>query len=195
MAKTIAAIGTFGDDGTPSTVQAPQDLEAVTAKLNEIVDKYETGDVLSDEDKNIVKAYLPVIGVDETSISGYDARLGTGAYKFAKSDKGLDLLVQGDLGCRDSGEARIEWWGNIDITKTSGSTDIYSYDVTFRGASFGMGPSGNMKLIYKRDFSREFPGGDEMFASFNDRFSFTQWGFYFSVACRLKTSEGDVFVK
>ena len=192
MPNTIAAIGTFGDDGAPSTVTVPSDIEEVLDALNKIVDKYNMGDVLSDEDHQIVKAYLPAIGVDETSMSAYDALLGQGSYKFERADKGLEVLVQGDLGCRDSGEARIEWWGTVDIQKTGGDTFIKDYDITFRGASFGMGPTGKMKLIYKRDFSREFPGCDHVFSAFDDRFSFTQWGFFFSVSATMTTDKGDI---
>lgn len=195
MANTVAAIGTFGDDGNPSSVAVPQDIEEILDTLNGIVDKYGTGEVLSDEDHQIVKAYLPAIGVEETSMSAYDALIGTGSFKFDRQDKGVEVSVQGDMGCRDSGEGRIEWWGAINLNKTGGQTFIKKYDVTFRGASFGMGPTGKMKLIYKRDFSREFPAGDEVFASFDDRFSFTQWGFFFSVSCRLTTSEGDIIIR
>ncbi|NHM13633.1 hypothetical protein [Xiamenia xianingshaonis] len=195
MVNTVAAIGTFGDDGAPSTVAVPDDINEVLDTLNAIVDKYNMGDVLSDEDHQIVKAYLPAIGVEETSMSAYDALLGSGSFKFNRADKGLELLVQGDLGCRDSGEARIEWWGTIDVQKTSGDTVIKGYDVTFRGASFGMGPTGKMKLIYKRDFDREFPACDQVSSSFTDRFSFTQWGFFFSVSCDLTTNEGDIVIR
>ncbi len=195
MANTVAAIGTFGDDGAPSTVEVPQDIYQVLDTINEIVDKYGTGEVLSEEDKQIVKAYLPAIGVEETSLSAYNALIGSGSFKFDKQDKGVDVLVQGDLGCRDSGEGRIEWWGTMDLQKTGGETDISKFDVTFRGASFGMGPTGKMKLIYKRDFSRDFPAGDKVFTAFDDRFTFTQWGFFFSVTSTLSTSEGDITIR
>ena len=64
-----------------------------------------------------------------------------------------------------------------------------------RGASFGMGPSGKMKTIYKRDFTREFINADAARMSFNDRYVFIQWGFFFSCTCTLTTDKGDITIR
>ena len=195
MANSIAAVGIFADDASIPSVDVPQDLNEVVDTLNKIVDKYETGDVISDEDKAIVKSYLQAIGVDETSLSSYDALIGTGKFEFDRSELGLDVHVNGYCGCEDSGEGRIVYMDEMNITKTGGDTEIRAFDFTMRGASFGMGPSGQMKLIYKREFKRDFAGGDSAGMSFFDRYTLTTWGFFFSCTCKLTTSKGDIIIR
>ena len=66
---------------------------------------------------------------------------------------------------------------------------------TFQGAGFGLGPTGVMKLIYKRDFSRDFGASDSAAASFFDRYTLTQWGFYYTSTCEVLTDKGTIVVR
>ena len=195
MTKQYAAVGIFAEDDSVEKVPVPDDMNEVLAKLDAIVDKYEQGDVLSPEDHAIVASYLPVVGVDDTDHTEFDALIGTGSFEFDRSEDGLDVHVDGNCGCHSTGEGRIEWWSEMGVAKTGGDTAIKAFDFTMRGASFGMGPSGKMKMIYKRDFTREFINADAARMSFNDRYVFIQWGFFFSCTCTLTTDKGDITIR
>jgi roadblock/LC7 domain-containing protein len=193
--QNVAAVGLFADDGVAPTVEAPSDIKEVLAKMDEIVAKYEMGDALSDEDKEIVKAYLPVIGVDESGLSAENALVGSGTYDFKVEDKGLVFDVKGGSGCRGVGEGRIECWDDLSVSKESGDADVTNFKFIFRNASFGVGPTGVMKMTYKREFVRDFKSASNATASFFDRYTLTQWGFYFSITCEVSTAVGNVVIR
>lgn len=192
--KSFAAVATFAEDEAASSVTVPSDMTEVRAKIDEIVAKYGMGDALSEEDKTIVKAYLPAIGSDTTEVSPDNALVGMGAYSFEVSELGCDLKASGNMGCKGTGEGRIEWWADMSVAKAGGDTRILGMKYTFGGVSFGTGPSGVMKVIYKREFSREFEGVDASAASFDDRYTFTQWGYYFTSKCEITTDKGTIVV-
>ncbi len=194
-AKQFAAVGTFGDDGTENTVDVPGDIAEVLSKMDEITAKYDMGDILSDEDKAIVKAYLPAIGVDETSLSADNALVGEGTFAFDRSELGLDLHAEGEMGCKGVGEGRIEWNARLDVKKTGGEGAVNSLKFIFQGIGFGVGPTGAMKVIYKRDFDRTFKAADAASASFFDRYTLAQWGFYYTARCEVLTDEGTIVLK
>jgi hypothetical protein len=195
MASNFSAVGTFADDGNPITVEVPSDTAQVIAKLNEIVAKYDTGDVLEEDDKQIVRAYLPAIGADETGLSAENAYVGSGSFDFERSVANLDLHIKGKLGCRGVGEGRIEASLDTLVEKTGGSGRIDEIGFNFVGIGFGVGPTGVMKVIYKREHAREFPGKDAAAASFFDRYTLTQWGFYYTTVINLKTDSGVITIQ
>lgn len=191
----IAAVGAFQDDGSIPRVDVPSDKSEVIAKLDEITNKYTTGEVLSDEDRSIVASYLPAVGVQETSTSSHDALIGQGAFSFDRSIDGLDVHAEGDAGCKDSGEGRIEYWNTLRVKKTGGDVEILKMNFKFRGMGFGVGPTGAMKVLYDREFSREFEYTDSALSSFDDRYTLMQWGFYFTSECVISTNVGDIVIK
>lgn len=192
--KAFAAVGAFADDGSENTVTVPGNVAEVIAALDEIVAKYDMGEALSEEDKAIVKAYLPAIGADDTSLSADNAFVGEGSFAFDHSELGCDVHVEGKAGCRGVGEGRIEWSNEMSVTKTGGTTDITDFAFRFQGVGFGVGPTGIMKVIYKRDFSRAFEASESAFASIIDRYTLIQWGFYYKATCKLSTSKGDITI-
>ena len=193
--KHYAAVATFAQSDEASTIEVPGDVAEVIAALDEIVAKYDMGDAISEEDQAIVKAYLPAIGVDSSELSQDNALVGEGSYAFDKSELGCDLHAEGRMGCRGAGEGRIEWWADMAVSKTGGEARIANFKFTFQGAGFGVGPTGVMKLIYKRDFSRDFGASDSAAASFFDRYTLTQWGFYYTSTCEVLTEKGTIVVR
>lgn len=193
--KQFAAVGTFADDGTENTVAVPEDIAEVLAKMDEIADKYEMGDVLSEEDNAIVKAYLPAVGVDESGLSADNAFVGSGSFAFDRSELGCDVHAEGEMGCKGVGEGRIEWNAHLNIKQTGGDATISSLKFNFQGIGFGVGPTGVMKVIYKRDFSRTFAPAEAMTASFFDRYTLSQWGFYYTASCEILTDKGTIIIK
>ena len=193
-AKSFAAVGVFAESEEGVSVAVPESIDEITAALNELVDRYEMGEVISEEDQAIVKAYLPVVGTDECSLSADNSLVGEGQFEYDLSESGCDLHVKGALGCKGVGENRIEWWGDMSVAKTGGDTAITNFEFTFRGACFGVGPTGVMKMIYKREFTRDFNASEAASGSFFDRYTLTQWGFYFTGTCKLSTSKGDIVV-
>lgn len=193
--KAYAAVATFAQSEDAGSVEIPSDINEVLATLDAIVDKYDMGDAISDEDQAIVKAYLPAVGVDASELSQDNALVGEGSYAFDKSELGCDLHAEGRMGCKGAGEGRIEWWADMAVTKTGGDTRIANFKFTFRGAGFGVGPTGVMKLIYKRGFTRDFNANESAAGSFFDRYTLTQWGFYYTSECEVLTDKGTIVVR
>lgn len=193
--KNFAVVGTFADDGNPNTVTVPSSTDEIIAKLDEIAAKYQMGEVLSEEDNAIVKAYLPAIGADESSISADGALVGGGRFAFDRSELGCDVHAEGLLSCEGVGEGRIQLWTEMHVKKTGGDTEVLGYRFAFQGVGFGVGPTGAMKVIYKRNFAREFGAAESAVASFCDRYTLAQWGFYYTAQCDLVTSKGIVTIK
>ncbi len=195
MAKEFAAVGTFSDDGSGQSAPIPETLDEMYTTLDEILDRYNSGDLLSAEDQVIIKSYLPVLGVDDASLTTSNALVGEGSFEFNRSALDCDIHAKGYMGCKDVGEARIEYTGEMSVNKTGGSTNVIGFKFTFRAASFGMGPTGAMKLIYKREFDRAFDSAESAATSFHDRYTFTQWGFYYTAACEVITEKGSFIVR
>lgn len=193
--KQYAAVATFAQSDEAGTIEVPGDVAEVIAALDGIVAKYDMGDAISEEDQAIVKAYLPAIGADSSELSQDNALVGEGSYAFDKSELGCDLHAEGRMGCRGAGEGRIEWWADMAVSKTGGEARIANFKFTFKGAGFGVGPTGVMKLIYKRDFSRDFNASESAAGSFFDRYTLTQWGFYYTSTCEVLTDKGTIVVR
>lgn len=191
-AKSFAAVATFAENEEAAAVEVPGDIAEVRAKLQEIADKYGMGEVLSDEDQLIIKAYLPAIGCNEVGVSPDNALVGGGSYAFERSELGCDFKVEGNMWCKGVGEGRIEYYNEMKVAKTGGDAKVLDMAFTFRGVSYGMGPSGALKVLYKREFTRSFSGVDAAAASFDDRYTFTQWGFFYTASCDVATSKGTV---
>mgnify|MGYP004444119619 CR=1 FL=1 len=60
----------------------------------------------------------------------------------------------------------------------------------FSGIGFGMGPTKELKVVYSREFERDFCYTEDAAASFFDRYTLTQWGFYFTAQCEILTDKG-----
>lgn len=191
--RTLAAAGLFAETEDKG-VQVPSDKREIIAKLDEIVNKYEQGDVLSEEDANIVAAYLPAIGVDETAVGSDNSLLGKGTFKFNTNELGCEVEASGELGCKDAGEGRTEWWADMTVKRLGGDARVVGYTFFFTGASFGMGPTGQLKLLYKREYSRSFEAAQDASASFFDRTTNVQWGFYYTARCEVITDQGILVI-
>ena len=193
--KKYAAVATFADDGSESTATVPEDIAEVIARVDEITAKYDMGDVLSEEDKATIKAYLPAIGVDESGLSADNALVGKGAFAFDREELGCTIHADGEMGCAGVGEGRIEWNARLNIAQTSGEAHINALKFIFQGIGFGVGPTGAMKVIYKREFVREFKHAEVASASFFDRYTLAQWGFYYTARCEVLTDKGTIVIK
>ena len=193
--KHYAAVATFAQSDDAGNIEVPGDIAEVIAALDAIVAKYDMGDVIAEEDQAIIKAYLPAVGVDSSELSPDNALVGAGTYAFDMSELDCDLHVEGNMGCSGAGEGRIEWWADMAVKKTGGDASIANFKFTFQGAGFGVGPTGVMKLIYKRDFTRDFNASEAAAGSFYDRYTLTQWGFYYTSQCEVLTDKGTVVVR
>ena len=192
--RNIPAVGTFAETDVAG-IDVPSDRAEALAKLEEVLAKYEMGDVITEEDQPIIKAYLPVIGAENVRLSCDNALIGEDDYEFEFSDGGCDFAVKGHLASVGHGEGRTDMWLTMQVDKLAGIPDVLSYKFVLSACSIGCGPTGVLKVLFKRDFERVFEGTDSAAASYYDLCTFTQWGFLYTAKCIVQTTEGVIVIK
>lgn len=192
-AKALAAVGTYAEcenveADLQEKVEALEELEAMLAD-------YEMGDAISEVDLAQLKSLLPVIGAENVRLSDDGALVGEGNFGFESSGFGCDFAVKGYLGSEGHGEGRTDMWLSMDVEKTRGTASILSYKFVFNAYSFGTGPSGAVKLLFKREFERTFDQPNAAAGSYYDLSTNTQTGFLYTAKCIVQTTEGHFTIR
>lgn len=191
--KTLAAVGAFSIDGPVGDV--PAGAAEALKDLEELLADYEMGDVITEEDLTVLRACLPIVGADNLRLSVDGALVGEENYEFKAVGCGCEFAASGYLGSEGHGEGRTDMWLTMQVDKLAGSVDVLSYTFVFRAYSFGTGPSGAMKVLFEREFRREFEGADSAAASYYDLSTNTQTGFLYTAECIVQTTDGAFVIR
>lgn len=192
-AKGLAAVGTYADcENVEADLQGK--VEALE-KLEAMLEGYEMGDAISEADLAQLKSLLPVIGAENARLSNDGALVGEGNFAFEAFGFDCDFAAKGYLGSEGHGEGRTDMWLSMDVEKKDGATDILSYKFVFNAYSFGTGPSGAVKLLFKREFERTFDQPNAAAGSYYDLPTNTQTGFLYTAKCIVQTTEGHFTIR
>ena len=191
--KALAAVGAYSieepaEDISVGAAEVLKDLEGMLVG-------YEMGDVIAEADLGVLRSYLPVIGAENLHLTEDGALVGEGDYAFEAAGCGCEFSASGHLGSKGHGEGRTDMWLTMQVDKIAGKAEVLSYTFVFRAYSFGTGPSGVMKVLFEREFEREFEGVDSAAASYYDLSTNTQVGFLYTAECIVQTTEGSFTIK
>lgn len=192
-AKDIAAVGSYS--GCENVEADLQERAEALEKLEAMLEGYEMGDAIAESDLAQLQSLLPVIGAENVRLSDDGALVGEGDFDFEASGFGCYFATKGYLGSEGHGEGRTDMWLSMDVEKLNGTVGILSYKFVFNAYSFGTGPSGAVKLLFKREFERSFDQPNAAAGSYYDLSTNTQTGFLYTAKCIVQTTEGHFTIR
>ena len=204
MEKLYTAIGDFYNEEGSQLIDVPDNEEEIYAAINEIMDTCPAGTVLSGDQIQILRAYLPAIGCDEATRDANYSLQGKGTVTKKAEGCGIAVEVRGELEVESRWHAeRKQWTGDMYITRCGGEAQVKELTFDFRYFSIGISVDNKPIVLYNEHYSRtfndpyhlsDFNGGGTAQASRIDISKHIQWGFYMHASCRVRTDEGTLLV-
>lgn len=206
MEKIYTAIGDFYNEEGSQLIDVPEDEEAIYAKVEEIMESCPAGSILTSEQIQILRAYLPAIGCDETTRDDNASLQGIG--KVTKTAEGCGIKVEatGKLEVMSRWEQhhdRKQWSGNMNVKRAGGDAQVKELTFDFYYMSIGISVDNQPIVLYNEHYTRsfndpyhlaDFNGGGTAQASRIDISKHIQWGFYMHVKCSVRTDLGTLVI-
>ena len=204
MEKIYTAIGNFYNEGGSELIDVPSDEEEIYAKVEEIMNTCPAGTVLTGEQIQILRAYLPAIGCDEATQDDNGSLQGKGTVTKRAEGCGIVVEATGELDVTSRWHAdRKQWTGNMQVKRAGGEAQVKELAFDFYYLSVGMSVNNEPIILYNEHYSRsfndpyhlaDFNGGGTAQASRIDISKHIQWGFYMHVKCSVRTDEGTLVI-
>ena len=204
MEKIYTAIGNFYNDGGSELIDVPSDEEEIYAKVEEIMNTCPTGTVLTSEQIQILRAYLPAIGCDEATQDDNGSMQGKGTVTKKAEGCGIAVEATGELDVESRWHAdRKQWTGNMQVKRAGGEAQVKELTFDFYYMSVGLSVNNEPIVLYNEHYTRsfndpyhlaDFNGGGTAQASRIDISKHIQWGFYMHAKCSVRTDMGTLVI-
>ena len=162
------------------------------------------GTVLSGEQIQILRAYLPAIGCDEATRDENYSLQGKGTVTKKAEGCGIAVEATGDLEVASRWHAdRKQWTGNMQVKRAGGEAQVKELTFNFYYLSIGISVNNEPIVLYNEHYTRsfndpyhlaDFNGGGTAQASRLDISKHIQWGFYMHASCKVRTDAGTLLV-
>ena len=206
MEKIFTAIGDFYNEEGSDLIDVPADENEIYAKVEEIMEACPAGTVLTGEQIQILRAYLPAIGCDEATRDDNYSLQGKG--KVTKKAEGCGIAVEatGELEVQSRWEQhhdRKQWAGNMNVKRIGGEAQVKELTFDFYYLSIGISVNNEPIVLFNEHYSRtfndpyhlaDFNGGGTAQASRFDISKHIQWGFFMHVKCSVRTDDGTLVI-
>ena len=204
MEKLYTAIGDFYNEEDAQLIDVPEDQQEIYAKVEEIMKECPVGTVLSKEQIDILRAYLPAIGCDEATRDDNYSLQGKGTVTKKAEGCGIAVEATGELDVTSRWHAdRKQWTGNMQVKRVGGEAQVKELTFNFYYLSIGVSVDNKPIVLYNEHYVRsfndpyhlaDFNGGGTAQASRVDISKHVQWGFYMHATCAVRTDEGTLLV-
>ena len=206
MEKIYTAIGDFYNEEGSELIDVPSDEQEVYATIEKIMAECPAGTVLSDEQIQILRAYLPAIGCDEATRDENYSLQGKGHVTKTAEGCGIKVEATGDLSVESRWEQahdRKQWTGNMTVKRAGGEAQVKELTFNFYYLSIGVNVDSKPIVLYNEHYTRsfndpyhleDFNGGGTAQASRADISKHIQWGFFMHASCAVRTDEGTLLV-
>ena len=204
MEKIYTAIGNFYNEEGAQLIDVPANEEEIYAKVEEIMNTCPAGTVLTKEQIDILRAYLPAIGCDEISQDENYSLEGKGVVTKKAEGCGVSVEATGELEVVSRWEQhhdRKQWTGHMNVKRTGGTAEVKELTFDFYFLSIGVSVDNKPIVLYCEHYTRtfndpyhlaDFNGGGTAQAVRLDISKHIQWGFYMRSACSVRTDEGTL---
>lgn len=206
MEKIYTAIGDFYNEDPSTLIDVPDDEEEVYAKVEEIMESCPAGTVLTNEQIQILRAYLPAIGCDEATRDENYSLQGKGTVTKTAEGCGIKVEATGELDVESRWEQhhdRKQWTGVMNVRRIGGEAAVKELSFDFYYLSVGLSVNNEPIVLYNEHYSRsfndpyhlaDFNSGGTAQASRCDISKHIQWGFYMHAKCGVRTDEGTLLI-
>ena len=206
MEKIYTAIGDFYNEEGSQLIDVPENEEAIYAKVEEIMEACPCGSVLSSEQIQILRAYLPAIGCDEATRDDNYSLQGKGTVTKTAEGCGIKVDATGELEVKSRWEQhhdRKQWAGNMNVKRAGGEAEVKELTFEFFYFSIGISVDNKPIVLYNEHYTRtfndpyhlaDFNGGGTAQASRIDISKHIQWGFFMHISCNVRTDHGTLLV-
>ena len=206
MEKIYTAIGDFYVEEGAQLIDVPEDEEEIYAAIEKIMDECPAGTILTKEQIDILRAYLPAIGCDEATRDGNYSLQGKGTVTKKAEGCGIAVEATGELEVVSRWEQahdRKQWTGNMNIKRAGGDAQVKELTFNFYYLSIGVSVDNQPIVLYNEHYVRsfndpyhlaDFNGGGTAQASRIDISKHIQWGFFMHVSCGVRTDQGTLLV-
>ncbi|MBQ6391444.1 MAG: hypothetical protein IJH88_07455 [Eggerthellaceae bacterium] len=206
MEKIYTAIGNFYNEDPSTLIDVPDDEQEIYATIEKIMETCPAGTELTNEQIQIIRAYLPAVGCDEATQDDNYSLQGKGTVTKTAEGCGIKVEATGELDVESRWEQhhdRKQWTGCMNVKRVGGEAEVK--ELTFDFYYFSVGLSVNNRPIvlynehYRRSFNdpyhlADFNGGGTAQASRCDISKHIQWGFYMHAKCSVRTDEGTLVI-
>lgn len=206
MEKIYTAIGDFYNEDPSTLIAVPEDEQAVYAAIEDIMESCPCGTELTDEQIQIIRAYLPAVGCDEASQDENYSLQGKGTVTKTAEGCGIKVEATGELEVKSRWEQhhdRKQWSGNMNVKRVGGEAEVKELTFDFYYLSIGLSVNNRPLVLYNEHYRRsfndpyhlaDFNGGGTAQASRCDISKHIQWGFFMHVKCAVRTDEGTLVI-
>ena len=204
MEKHFAAIGNFYNEEGAQLIDVPADENEIYAKVEEIMEACPPSTVLTKEQADILRAYLPAIGCDEATSDDSYSLQGKGAVTKTGEGCGIAVEATGEVEVTSRWHAdRKQWTGDMKVKRTGGALKAKELTFDFYFLSVGVNADGDPIVLYNEHYTRtfndprhlaDFNDGNFAQASRIDISKHIQWGFYLRATCSVRTDMGTLLV-
>ena len=206
MEKIYTAIGDFYVEEGAQLIDVPEDEEEIYAAIEKIMDECPAGTILTKEQIDILRAYLPAIGCDEATRDDNYSLQGKGTVTKKAEGCGIAVEATGELEVVSRWEQahdRKQWTGNMNIKRAGGDAQVKELTFNFYYLSIGVSVDNQPIVLYNEHYVRsfndpyhlaDFNGGGTAQASRIDISKHIQWGFFMHVSCGVRTDQGTLLV-
>ena len=206
MEKLYTAICDFYNEEGSQLIDVPSDEQEIYAKIEEIMESCPAGTVLTSEQIQILRAYLPAIGCDEATRDDNNSLQGKGMVTKKVEGCGVSVEATGELEVVSRWEQhhnRKQWTGSMNIKRTGGDAQVKELNFNFYVLSIGVSVDDQLIVLYNEHYTRtfndpyhlaDFNGGGTAQTSRIDISKHVQWGFYMHASCGVRTDQGTLLV-
>ena len=204
MEKLYTAIGDFYNEEGSQLIDVPDSEEEIYAKVEEIMETCPAGTVLTGDQIQILRAYLPAIGCDEATRDDNYSLQGKGTVTKTAEGRGIKVDATGELEVVSRWHAdRKQWSGNMNVKRIGGEAQVKELTFDFYFFSIGISVNNEPIVLFNEHYTRtfndpyhlaDFNGGGTAQASRFDISKHIQWGFYMHVKCSVRTDEGTLVI-
>ena len=206
MEKLYTAIGDFYNEEGSQLIDVPSDEQEIYAKIEEIMESCPAGTVLTSEQIQILRAYLPAIGCDEATRDDNNSLQGKGMVTKKVEGCGVSVEATGELEVVSRWEQhhnRKQWTGSMNIKRTGGDAQVKELNFNFYVLSIGVSVDDQLIVLYNEHYTRtfndpyhlaDFNGGGTAQTSRIDISKHVQWGFYMHASCGVRADQGTLLV-
>ena len=202
MEKTVASIGNYYNEEGYQPIAAPDNQAEIDAKILDIMERNPASSVLSDDDLNILRAYLPALGCEEMSTGDNGSIQGKGTVKRTSEGAGVKVESTGTVEVESIWHAdRKQWIGDMRIKRVGGEAKAKEIKFDFYFLSVGMSDDNEPIVLFNEHYDRvytdtfhlnDFDEGGVAQTSRFDISKHVQWGFFAMVTCTILTNEGTL---
>ena len=206
MEKIYTAIGDFYNEEDAQLIEVPSDEQEIYAAIEKIMAECPAGTILTNEQIQILRAYLPAVGCDEATRDENYSLQGKGTVTKRAEGCGVAVEATGELDVTSRWEQhhdRKQWTGNMRVKRVGGDAQVKELTFNFYYLSIGVSVDNQPLVLYNEHYVRsfndpyhlaDFNDGGTAQASRLDISKHIQWGFFMHVSCGVRTDQGTLLV-